>query len=167
MTDAVFLIPTLRLADAQADTDAPVWVYLFTWRTRVFGGLLGATHALELPFVWDEIENPLWETFVGVAAPRSLVTTMQDAWIAFATTGDPTTSDLAWPRYDTSTRPTMRLDGENCVVNDPSRAIREVWYHASQPTSTPTENGDPTPRPSLTPPDESARLQRTPTVDGG
>ena len=73
MTDSVFLVPTLRLADAQAGTGAPVWVYLFTWKTPVFGGLLGATHALEIPFVWDEIDNPLWQPFLGADAPRSLV----------------------------------------------------------------------------------------------
>ena len=65
MTDTVFLVPSLRLADAQAATGAPVWTYLFTWPTPVFGGLLGATHALELPFVWDLIDKPTWLAFVG------------------------------------------------------------------------------------------------------
>ena len=71
MTDSVFLVPSLRLADAQAATPAPVWVYLFTWKTPVFGGVLGATHALELPFVWDQIDNPRWQPFVGESPPRS------------------------------------------------------------------------------------------------
>jgi para-nitrobenzyl esterase len=134
MTDSLFLIPTLRLADAQAETGAPVWVYLFTWRTPVYGGLLGATHALELPFVWDEIDNPSWQDFVGTSAPRSLVTTMQQAWISFAKDGDPTTPNVGWPRYDTNQRPTLLLDDESCAVDDPSRMIRELWYDASIPT---------------------------------
>src|SRR5205823_5752144 len=53
MTDALFRMPMLRAVDAQADTGAPVWVYQFTWPTPVFGGQLGATHALEIPFVWN------------------------------------------------------------------------------------------------------------------
>jgi para-nitrobenzyl esterase len=135
MTDSVFLLPTLRLADAQADAGGTVWVYLFTWKTPVFGGLLGATHALELPFVWDEIDDPLWQTFVGGAAPRSLVTTMQAAWISFAKHGDPNTSEgVTWPRYDTTTRPTLGLDHQSAVTDDPSKEIRELWYHASLPT---------------------------------
>ena len=134
MTDSVFLVPTLRLADAQAGTSAPVWVYLFTWKTPVFGGLLGATHALEIPFVWDEIDNPLWQPFLGADAPRSLVTAMQDAWIAFARTGDPNTPDVAWPRYDTAARPTLQLDAPISIVDDPSGTVRELWYTTSVPT---------------------------------
>src|SRR5829696_1179625 len=133
LTDALFLVPTLRLADAQAEAGAPVWVYLFTWKTPVFGGLLGATHALELPFLWDEIDNPAWQTFVGGHAPRSLVTAMQEAWIAFARAGDPDTADAAWPRYDTTARPTLRLDAALSVVDDPSRTVRELWYRTSIP----------------------------------
>ena len=135
LTDSVFLIPTLRLADAQAATEAPVWVYLFTWKTPVFGGLLGATHALELPFVWDEIDNPLWQAFVGEHAPHALVDSMQEAWIAFARTGNPNTPDaVTWPRYDTTTRPTLTWGDEIGVVDDPSKSVRELWYRASIPT---------------------------------
>jgi para-nitrobenzyl esterase len=134
LTDVVFLIPTLRLADAQAEAGAPVWVYLFTWKTPVFGGVLGATHGLEIPFVWDEIDNPLWQPFVGADAPRALVTAMQEAWIAFARTGDPNTGGaVAWPRYDTTTRPTLDLGDEVKVVEDPSKEMRELWYKASVP----------------------------------
>jgi para-nitrobenzyl esterase len=135
LTDAVFLIPSLRLADAQAATSAPVWVYLFTWKTPVFGGLLGATHALELPFLWDKIDDPLWQTFVGDSAPRPLVTAMQDAWIAFARTGDPNAPGaVSWPRYDTTTRPTLELGDDIRVVDDPSKQLREVWYGAAPPS---------------------------------
>ncbi len=135
MTDTMFLIPTLRLADAQADAGGSVWAYLFTWATPVFGGLLGATHALELPFLWDEIDNPLWQTFVGTDAPRSLVDAMQEAWISFARHGDPGTLDAAaWPRYETAGRTTLELDEELRVVDDPNQATRELWYEASVPT---------------------------------
>jgi para-nitrobenzyl esterase len=133
MTDSVFLVPTLRLADAQAATPAPVWVYLFTWKTPVFGGLLGASHALELPFVWDQIDNSLWQPFVGESPPRALVTAMQEAWLAFARNGDPNGSAV-WPRYDATTRPTLELGDDIRVVNDPSKQLRELWYRASVPT---------------------------------
>jgi para-nitrobenzyl esterase len=135
LTDAIFVVPTLRLADALAARSAPVWVYLFTWRTPVFGGVFGATHALELPFLWDQIDNPLWKPFVGDDPPRALVTAMQDAWIAFAHTGDPNaTGAVAWPRYDATARPTLELGDEIRVVDDPSKDVRELWYRASLAT---------------------------------
>ena len=135
MTDTVFLVPSLRLADAQAATGAPVWTYLFTWPTPVFGGLLGATHALELPFVWDLIDEPAWRAFVGEDPPRALVTAMQDAWLAFARTGDPNVAGaVPWPRYDLATRPTLELGEVVRLVNDPSKERRELWYRAAEAT---------------------------------
>ena len=134
LTDAVFVVPTLRLADAQADAGAPVWLYLFTWRTPIFGGLFGATHALELPFLWDLIDNPLWRPFVGESPPRSLVTAMQEAWIAFARTGDPNAPGaVAWPRYNRTTRPTLELGDEIRAVDDPHADTRELFDRVSVP----------------------------------
>ena len=135
MTDAIFLIPTLRLADAQATTGALVWVYLFRWKTPVFGGFLGATHGLELPFVWGQIDNPLWRLFVGERPPEALAVAMQDAWIAFARAGDPNTPGaVVWPRYDTDRRSTLELGTSIRVVDDPSMDARDLWYRVSVPS---------------------------------
>ena len=129
MTDAVFRIPSLKGADALADNDLPVWVYLFTWRTPVFGGTLGATHALEIPFVWDMVRDPAWSFLVGSEPPTHLADAMQDAWLAFARTGDPTSGAIPdWPRYNTSERPTLEFGDEIRVVNDPGKDLREAWY---------------------------------------
>lgn len=129
MTDAVFRIPSLRAADAQAEAGVPVWVYLFTWPTPVFGGVLGATHALELPFVWDMLTDTNWQFLVGADAPTELAGAMRDAWINFARTGDPNGGDLpAWPTYDTATRPTFEFGEELRVVDDPGRVLRQAWY---------------------------------------
>ena len=132
MTDGVFRIPSLRVADAQAAAGAPVWVYLFTWRTPVFGGLLGATHALEIPFVWDMLLDPTWKFLVGSDPPLSLATAMQDGWLAFARTGNPNAAGVPdWPQYDATTRPTMEFGDEVRVVDDPDSEIREAWYSRS------------------------------------
>jgi para-nitrobenzyl esterase len=132
MTDTVFLVPALRLADAQAATGAPVWTYLFTWPTPVFGGLLGATHALELPFVWGQIEDPAWQAFVGDDPPAALAGAMQEAWLAFAHTGDPNVAGaVPWPRYDLATRRTLEFGETVRVVDDPSKERRELWFRAA------------------------------------
>ncbi len=134
MTDAVFRIPSLRLADAQVEAGAPAWVYLFTWRTPVFGGLLGATHALEIPFVWDMLDDPQWGLFIGTDPPKDLGVAMQDAWLAFARSGSPEAEGLpAWPRYETAARPTFEFGDERLVVDDPGGDLRRLWYDLSTP----------------------------------
>ena len=51
---------------------------------------------------------------------------MQDAWLAFARTGDPTVAGaVPWPRYDLATRPTLELGEVVRPVNDPSKERRE------------------------------------------
>jgi para-nitrobenzyl esterase len=125
MTEAVFRIPTLQAVDAQVESGAPAWVYLFTWPTPVMGGMFGATHALEIPFVWGFVDRPGWSAFVGPDAPVHVSDAMHEAWIRFAREGDP---GAQWPRYDSERRPTMVFDTEIRVEDDPVSAIRKAWY---------------------------------------
>jgi para-nitrobenzyl esterase len=126
-TDVVFRIPAIRLLDAQA-SHAPVWSYLFTWETPVFGGMLRSTHALEIPFVFDNLARGS-EMFTGTGAERqALADAMHRAWIAFARGGDPNHAGLPqWPRYESDRRATMRFDTTCEVVDDPLGAERAAF----------------------------------------
>jgi para-nitrobenzyl esterase len=126
-TDAVFRIPAIRLAEAQT-AHGPVWMYLFTWETPIFGGLR-STHALEIPFVWDTLESPGAAMFTGDDPDRQQVAdAMHAAWIAFARNGNPHHAGLPdWPQYDTDHRATMRFDATCEVLDDPNGADRKLW----------------------------------------
>lgn len=127
-TDRNFRIPAIRLAEAQVAQGAPTWMYRFDWKTPAFDGRLGACHALEIPFVFDNLDAPGVDIFTGGAGPQSLATQMHAAWVAFAKSGDPNTSQLPdWPRYDTTSRATMLLDVESSVADDPDGDLREAW----------------------------------------
>lgn len=128
-TDRVFRIPAIRTAEAQLRHQPGVYAYLFTWESPGFGGLLGACHAIEIPFLFGCLDLPGAESFVGKGpeAERLAERTM-DAWIAFARSGDPSHPGLGeWPRYDTEKRWTMEL-GAHCGARpDPSGAERALW----------------------------------------
>ena len=129
LTDTLFRIPTLRVADAQATTDTPVHVYRFSWESHGFGGALGSTHALELPFMW-RADMRIWEALVGAGDPYppALPDQMPHAWIAYVRTGDPSHEGVGeWPRYDTERRPTMNFGDVTRVVDDPVGATRACW----------------------------------------
>ncbi len=67
-----------------------VWMYRFTWETPVFGGVLRSTHTLEIPFVFDNLNQPGADQFTGSGPERAAIAdAMHRAWIAFARTGDP------------------------------------------------------------------------------
>jgi para-nitrobenzyl esterase len=131
LTDFTFRIPAIRLAEAQLAHHDGVWMYLFGFATPAFGGALGSCHALEIPFVWDNLDAQGAELFVGELddGRRMLARTMADAWVAFATDGGPAAPGLPdWPRYDVERRATMRFDVPTTeVVDDPGQAERRLW----------------------------------------
>lgn len=128
-TDRVFRIPAIRTAEAQRAHQEDVFSYLYTWESPVFGGILGACHAIEIPFVFGCLDLPGGENFCGKGpdADRLADRTM-DAWLAFAKTGNPSHDAIGpWPRYDAKRRATMELGPQCRVVDDPAGAERALW----------------------------------------
>ncbi len=128
-TDAVFRMPAITLAEAQSAHGA-VWLYEFHRESTAFGGTLGAAHAVEIPYAFDNLGAPGANFFTGetTEAMQTLSTQMADAWVAFARTGDPNGSSLPpWGRYSPDERTTMVLDLESHVAVDPASPFREAW----------------------------------------
>jgi para-nitrobenzyl esterase len=127
-TDLVFRIPAIEMAQAQA-AQADVYTYLFTHRSTAFDGALGAGHSVEIPYVFDSLHHRSTEFMLGPITDerRALAARMSSAWVAFAERADPSTAELAWPRYDTDRRATMRLDTDPGVIEDPQRDERRIW----------------------------------------
>jgi para-nitrobenzyl esterase len=128
LTDRTFWMPSIRLAEAQVP-NAPVWMYRFDWLSPAFGGKLGACHALEIPFVFNNLDKAGVVPFTGDAPDRqALADAMHAGWIAFAKTGNPNTPTLpAWSAYDLTNRPTMLYNNQCKLENDPQRTERRLW----------------------------------------
>jgi para-nitrobenzyl esterase len=125
-TDYIFTIPAVRLAERQSGLGNDVYVYRFDWATPVFGGVLGACHALEIPFMFNNLDAAGSSMFTGPASAemRAMALTMHDAWHTFARTGSPGTS---WPKYTSDNRNVMQFNLESAVVQDPNANERQVW----------------------------------------
>ena len=123
-TDAMFRVPVLQLVQAYCDVGQPAYNYLFTWKSPAFGGILGASHALEIGFVFGRPDPEFCGSGPEV---QKLSGQMQDAWIAFARTGNPSCQSLGnWPIYSPG-RKTMIL-GEKCfVANSVLEKERSIW----------------------------------------
>lgn len=133
LTDAVFRLPAIRLAEAQAP-HAPgnTFMYLFSWRSAALDGRLGACHALEIPFVFETLGAPGAAMFLGAdpgPTEDALARAMHDAWWHFARTGDPGHDGLEpWPAYEpTGDRATMEFGPTTALVTDPHSRERAVW----------------------------------------
>jgi len=123
-----FRIPSIRLAEASSASQ-PTWMYLFTYRSTSTYRPYASSHAMELPFVFDNLEAQDAIAFTGRAPDRKrLSEQIQDAWIAFARAGNPNAPGLPrWPRYDPHSRATMEFGEVTHVVDDPLRERRRVF----------------------------------------
>ena len=132
LADTMFRNSMVRILDAQASSGAPCYSYMLTWETDLLGGELRATHALELPFLWDWIGNPAMEgmsDFAGSGAPQHLGPAMRAYWANFARHGVPSAEGFpAWQAYDLDERQTLILDEDIRMEKDFDSGIRKLWF---------------------------------------
>ena len=122
-TDWFYRIPAIRMAEAHAQQGAgATYMYEFAWQSPMFDGRIGACHAMELPFVFDNLDKEGFEGLVGTNPPQQVANAMHAAWVAFATSGNP-----GWPQFNLKRRATMRFDTTSELVEDPLSAERLLW----------------------------------------
>ncbi|MFI8849912.1 carboxylesterase family protein [Streptomyces sp. 891-h] len=125
--DALFGAGSWALAGAHAShVGSATYAYEFAWRSHALGGELGATHAVELPFVFDVAHLPQLHGIDALLGPdkppADLAARMHQTWVRFASTGNP-----GWDPYDEERRATMRIGAEWTQVDDPRREERQAW----------------------------------------
>ncbi|MFI6996443.1 carboxylesterase/lipase family protein [Nocardia sp. NPDC050175] len=106
--DALFETGTARMVQAHTRIAAGrTHVYSFGFRSTALDGRLGATHTVELPFVFDTVDEPWLRGDTGLLGPGDvpvgLAAQMHSAWVAFAKTGNP-----GWVAYDPQ-RPVVQI----------------------------------------------------------
>ncbi len=118
---------SIRLAERKAaQKAAPVYMYHLRWETPVGAGIFKAPHTLEIPLVFDNVENS--RALLGPGPdPQIVADQMSSAWIAFAKTGNPNNpATPRWPAYDSANRATMLFNVKSHVENDPYADVRKA-----------------------------------------
>ena len=106
---------------------APAYLYRFDWETPVMDGKLISPHGLEMPMVFDNVENGGEGLTGGGLAARKLASRISEVWIQFARTGNPNTPKSGLPRwdaYDSGKRATMLFDNQSRIALDPLKEQR-------------------------------------------
>ncbi|MEU1456728.1 carboxylesterase/lipase family protein [Streptomyces avermitilis] len=126
MSDWLFHMPSLHLAEAQLAGGGHAHVYELTWPAPGNGGVLGACHGLDIPLLFGTFDADLGNLlFAGAELPpetEALSSRFRASWTAFARTGDP-----GWPTYDTERRLVQVLDTDPKVTPYPEEASRRLW----------------------------------------
>ncbi len=125
--DFGFWFPSVRMADHHSEV-APVRAYRFDAAPRLLRVAgLDATHAVEVPVLFDQGESPLVRAMSLLGGGGPFVAAgarMREHWLDFATTG---TVDDAWPAYTRADRRTLIIDDTDRVESDPRGSKRMVW----------------------------------------
>ena len=117
-TDQIFRHPARRLVERRA---APTHLWWFTFATPSFDGVLGACHALDIPFAFDNLHRPGVDIFTGDGPERQgLADRFSTAITDFAKHDDP-----GWEDANTGT---VVLDGDGTrTVEHPESELLALW----------------------------------------
>ncbi len=129
-TDWVFRVPAIRLSEAQSANQPATYAYLFSYKSTAFDGALGACHAVDVPFAFDNVDRRGVDFFLGRVddGTRALSTATSRAWTAMARHGSPEHDGVAsWPAYSTETRNVKELGSTIRLLDDPGSAARRLW----------------------------------------
>ena len=119
LNDLVFRVPAVQQAQLHSQTGGTHYMYYWTKKSEI--AHYGACHAVELSYVFNNLDDTI---FTGKRADAALAQTVQEMWVNFARTGDPSTGKYHWEKYDPVSRQTMVLGDETVLVSDPLREQR-------------------------------------------
>jgi para-nitrobenzyl esterase len=120
ITDWFFRIPAIRVAEAHAGTET--WMYRFDYPEPADNHGLGASHAVEVPFVFDTVDIGDTRPLLGDTPSPVVAEAAHRTWVRFITDGEP-----GWDPYDTDRRTTALLTETVEVADDPAADERQLW----------------------------------------
>ncbi len=145
-TDRDWRGPQRQLAALHADSDAPVYRYDWALPSPKARGALGAAHAVDLPFFFDNLDQPGVDQLVGDDEQnphrRLVAAQSSQTWGSFIRDGRPSSEHLPdWPRYDRTDQLTMIIGRQPAAIQDPHCERLDLWdaLPAIPPLFTPYE----------------------------
>jgi len=122
-TDTGFRQPAQRLCENRVSSSTPTWMYWFTWPTPAFGGAVGCCHALDIPFAFDNLDAEGVLMMTGDGAERAgIADRFASEIVAFATHSHP-----SWSQFNVDDRPTLVIDANTHLAQDPEPEIRLLF----------------------------------------
>jgi para-nitrobenzyl esterase len=130
-SDVGFRMPSVWFAEGHSKV-APVYLYRFDWSTPMLKLLLvGAAHAMELPYVWGTLGAPKDPTLKlgGAKAAKAVSKRIRARWVNFATQAKPTglAGEPDWTPYQETDRACLIIERRDKIVYDIDKHIRAAW----------------------------------------
>jgi para-nitrobenzyl esterase len=122
VTDWFFMIPAVRHAEAREDGGGFTWIYRFDYPDHASNDGFGASHAVEIPFVFDTLGLHQTAPLIGSHPSAAVAENTHRIWVSFVTTGDP-----GWNAYSRSRRTVGVITETLAIMDDPDGDERALW----------------------------------------
>ena len=112
LNDLMFRGPAIEMAQRHAASGGRT--YMYYWNKALSDPIYGACHGTEVSYVLNtgrQIKN-------GDQHNPALAAEVQQMWLNFARTGNPSTPSHYWPAYESAQRATMVLGDSITLAND-------------------------------------------------
>ena len=120
--EVMFRLPAIRQGELQSKNKGNI--YMYYWKEESKIPLYKACHAVELAYVFYNIEDTI---YTGEKADESLARNVSNMWVNFAKNGNPSSEDIKWDKYDDKDRKTITFKKDKIkVISDPLKSQREL-----------------------------------------
>ena len=120
LNDLMFRGPAIEMAQRHAVSGGKTYMYL--WNKPLSNPIYGACHGAEVSYAL----NTGRQIKSGDDHNPVLASEVQQMWVNFASTGNPSTPDHYWPAYEPTQRATMLLGDSIRLENDPLSEQRQL-----------------------------------------
>ncbi|MCQ2959494.1 MAG: carboxylesterase family protein [Bacteroidales bacterium] len=118
--DVIYRIPSINQASSNSRSQANTYMYYWTYPSTKKN--LKACQGVELPFLLNNLEQ---NVFDEESVDSAMAYKVQEMWVNFIKTGNPSTENVDWQPYSEKSRQTMYL-GKDCrLVKDPMLSQRK------------------------------------------
>ena len=121
--ELMFRLPAVAQAEAHAEHGGKAYMYLWTIPSTIT--MRNACHAVELAYVFGNREETI---YTGQVADEKISDTIMQMWTNFARTGNPSTDQVIWERYNGTKRATMILSETPHLQDDPLSGRRKLLF---------------------------------------
>ena len=109
--EIMFRLPAIAQAENHSENKGNV--YMYYWKEESKIPLYKACHAVELAYVFYNIDETI---YIGEQADEGLARAVSTMWVNFAKTGNPSLEDIEWNKYDSKERKTIIFKKDNIKV---------------------------------------------------
>lgn len=121
INELMFRAPAIAMVENHAAAGGKAYMYYWTQKAGMHH--VGACHCVELAYVFNNLQETI---YTGGLVNGTLAKEVQNMWVNFAKTGNPSTDHHIWPEYNPYERRTLSLGKRICDFTDPLPRQRKL-----------------------------------------